>query len=88
MNSSPSNLMSYYSWAKKNSRDRESIGDHFLVSLYYREYFAFNYTIGDALSGRTLKCIYIPKGVLRNLCMDAHVDLVIFGNQNILSIPL
>ena len=60
----------------------------FLVSLYYREYFTFNYTIEDALSGRTLKCIYIPKGVLRNLCMDVHVDLVIFGNQNLLSIPL
>ena len=52
MNSSPSNLMSYYSWAKKkNSSYRESIGNSFYgVILYYREYFAFTYTIGDALT--------------------------------------
>ena len=50
MNSSSSDLMSYCSWAKKISRDRESIGDPcFGLTLYYREYFVFSYTIGDAL---------------------------------------
>ena len=52
MNSSPSDLMSYCSWAKKNSSYRESIGDSFYgVIFYYREYFTFTYTIGDALKG-------------------------------------
>ena len=42
--------MSYYSWAKKNSNYRESIGDYFYdVILYYKKYFTFIYTIGDAL---------------------------------------
>ena len=50
MNNSLSNLMSYYSWAKKNSNYRESIGDYFYdVILYYKKYFTFIYTIGDAL---------------------------------------
>ena len=29
-----------------------------------------------------------PKKGFRESCMDAHVDHVIFGNQNLLSIPL
>ena len=42
--------MSYYSWAKKNSNYRESIGDYFYgVILYYKKYFTFIYTVGDAL---------------------------------------
>ena len=54
MNSNSSDLMSYCSWAKKNSRDRESIEDPFFgLNLYYREYFAFSYTIGDALGIQT-----------------------------------
>ena len=41
---------SYCSWAKKTSSYKESIRDSFYgVILYYREYFAFAYTIGDAL---------------------------------------
>ena len=51
MYSSSSDLMSYCSWAKKNSRFRESIENHFFgLILYYRDYFAFSYTIGDALN--------------------------------------
>ena len=51
MNSSSSDLMSYCSLAKKILRYREVIGAPFFgLTLYYREYFAFNYTIGDALS--------------------------------------
>ena len=50
MNSSSSNQMSYCSLAKKNSRYREAVGAPFFgLTLYYREYFAFSYTIGDAL---------------------------------------
>ena len=50
MNSSLSDLISYCSWAKKNSRYRVSIGDPFFgLTLYYREYFAFSYAIRDAL---------------------------------------
>jgi len=50
MNSSPSNLMSYCLWAKKNSGYRESIRNYFYgVTLYYRDFYAFSYTIGDAL---------------------------------------
>ena len=50
MNSSPSDLMNYCSWAKKNSSYRESIENSFYdVILYYRKYFIFIYIIGDAL---------------------------------------
>ena len=54
MNSCPSDLMSYYcSWAKKKFGYRESIGNYFYgVILYYRNFYAFSYTIGDALSTR------------------------------------
>ena len=42
VNSSPSDLMSYCSWAKKISRYRESIGELFLgFTLYYRENIGF-----------------------------------------------
>ena len=42
--------MSYCSWAKKNSGYRESIGDYFYgATLYYRDFYALSYTIGDAL---------------------------------------
>ena len=42
--------MGYCSWAKKISNYKESIGDSFYdVILYYREYFTFIYSIGDAL---------------------------------------
>ena len=48
--SSPLDLMSYCSWAKKNLGFRESIGDLFFgLILYYREYFAFSYIVGDVL---------------------------------------
>ena len=51
MNNSLSDLMSYYSWAKKNSRYRESIGDLFCgFTLYSREDFVFSSPVGDALS--------------------------------------
>ena len=50
MYSSPLDLMSYYSSVKKNLRFKESIGDYFFgLILYYRDYFTFSYTIGDAL---------------------------------------
>ena len=50
MNSSPSDLMSYCSWAKKNSGYRQSIGDYFYgASLYYRNFYVFSYTVRDAL---------------------------------------
>ena len=50
MNSSPSDLMSYCSWAKKYSEYRKSIGDYFYGdTLYYRNFYAFSHTIGDAL---------------------------------------
>ena len=49
MNSSPSDLMSYCSWAKKNSEYRESIKDYFYgIILYYINFYVFSYTIGDA----------------------------------------
>ena len=68
MNSSPSDLMSYCSWAKKNSSYRESIGDSFYgVILYYREYFAFKYTIGDALK--------TPKHNKRHTHLATHLSL-------------
>ena len=51
MNSSPLDLMSYCSSAKKNSKYRESIRDYFLVSFFsYRDFYAFSYTIEDALN--------------------------------------
>ena len=51
MNGSPSDLMSYCSWAKKSSGYRESIEDYFYgATLYYRDFYAFSYTIRDALS--------------------------------------
>ena len=47
MNSSSSNC----SLAKKKWRYREAVGAPFFgLTLYYREYFAFSYTIGDALN--------------------------------------
>ena len=50
MSSSPSDLMSYCSWAKKNYGYRESIGDYFYgATLYYRYFYAFSYTIGVGL---------------------------------------
>ena len=53
MNSSPSDLMSYCSWAKKNSGYRESIENYFYRAiLYYRDFYAFSYTIRDALRGK------------------------------------
>ena len=59
MNSSPLDLMSYCSWVKKNSNYRESIRDSFYGSiLYYREYFAFTYTSGDALNHIILLVCY------------------------------
>ena len=55
MNSSPSDLMSYCSWAKKNSGYRESIRDYFYGdTLYYRDFYAFSHTIGDALKEKIL----------------------------------
>ena len=48
--------MSYCSWAKKNSSDRESIGDSFYgATLYYRDFYAFSSIIGDALNGYGLR---------------------------------
>ena len=42
MNKNPSDLMSYYSWAKKKFGYREFIGVAFFgLILYYRENFAF-----------------------------------------------
>ena len=51
MNNSPSDLMSYYLWAKKkNFEYNESIGDYFYGAiLYNRDFYVFSYTIGDAL---------------------------------------
>ena len=50
MYSSPLDLMSYCTWAKKILGFRESIGDPFFgLILYYREYFAFSYIVGDVL---------------------------------------
>ena len=43
--------MSYYSWAKKNFKYRESVGDLFCEFTFYnREDFVFREPIGDALS--------------------------------------
>ena len=52
MNSNPSDFMSYCSWAKNISGYREPIGDCFYGPiLYYREFYAFAYTVGDAPIG-------------------------------------
>ena len=50
MNSNPSNLISYCSWAKKNSKYKKFIGDLFCkFTLYNRENFVFNSPLRDAL---------------------------------------
>ena len=52
MNSSPSDLMSYCSCAKKNFKYKESVGDLFcMFTLYNREDFVFREPIGDAHMG-------------------------------------
>ena len=57
MNSNPSDLISYYSKVKKNSKYRESIEDYFYgVIFYYRDFYTFNYTIGDASSHCKIHC--------------------------------
>ena len=74
MNSSLSDLMSYYcSWAKKNSGFKESIGDHFFgLILYYREYFAFSYTIGN---GARICCGTLEGYLLTNFTFSAtHIQ--------------
>ena len=50
MNISSSSLMSYRSLAKNNLRYRKTVGAPFFgLTLYYREYLVFSYTVGDAL---------------------------------------
>ena len=68
MNSSPLDLINYCSWAKKNSGYRESIGDYFYgVILYYRDFYAFSYTIGDALTlyiARFIVMLQVPTTIM------------------------
>ena len=52
---------------KKNSRYREPIGDPFFgLTLYYREYFTFSYTIEDALTMDNLPNILNGKASSKN----------------------
>ena len=56
MNSSSSNLMSYYSWVKKKISFRETIGA--LFSSFFRFhslYFGYACSVGDALSTMLIK---------------------------------
>ena len=65
--------MSYCSWAKKNFRYRESVGDLFCgFTLYNREDFVFREPIGDALTG------FVSNGSI----MSSNPGLVTYGSSN------
>ena len=50
MNNSPSNLMKLLFMSQKIFKYKESIEDYFYdIILYYRDFYAFNDSIGDAL---------------------------------------
>ena len=83
MNSSPSDLMSYCSWAKKIPGYREPIGECFYgLILYYREFYVFTYTVGDAL-----KCPYkiLPCQIMQlffeTLFSSVAVELIPYYNS-------